>query len=73
MHELTQIELGQLVGADRTSVNKALQDFATRGWILLEDKSVLIIDPDALACRAKSSALSGACASRRRRPLRDTA
>jgi CRP/FNR family transcriptional regulator, cyclic AMP receptor protein len=72
VHELTQAEMAQLVGADRASVNKALQDFVSRGWILVEDKSALIVDPDALARRAKSSTLSGAYASRRRRPLRTT-
>lgn len=73
IHELTQTELAQLVGSDRSSLNRALQDFVSRGWILVDDKSALIIDPDALARRAKSSTVSGAHASRRRRPLRTTA
>lgn len=51
-HELSQDELAQLVGADRVSVNKALRSFATRGWISLKGKTVLIINPDALARRA---------------------
>ena len=53
VHELTQTDLAQLVGTDRASVNRALQDFMSRGWILVDDKSALIIDPDALARRAK--------------------
>ena len=73
VHELTQGEMAKLVGADRASVNKALQGFMTRGWILVEDKSVLIIDHDALARRASVSGRSGPYASRRRRPLRATA
>jgi CRP/FNR family cyclic AMP-dependent transcriptional regulator len=31
-HDLTQEELAQLVGASRETVNKALADFAQRGW-----------------------------------------
>ena len=41
-HDLTQEEIAQLVGASRETVNKALADFAHRGWIRLEGKSVLI-------------------------------
>jgi CRP/FNR family transcriptional regulator, cyclic AMP receptor protein len=41
-HDLTQEEIAQLVGASRETVNKALADFAHRGWITLEGKSVLI-------------------------------
>jgi CRP/FNR family cyclic AMP-dependent transcriptional regulator len=73
VHELTQGELAQLVGADRLSVNKALRDFVIRGWIRVDYKSVLIIDGDALAHRTTGSTRSGAYASRRRRPLRATA
>src|ERR1700748_1314435 len=32
-HDLTQEELAQLVGASRETVNKALADFAARGWL----------------------------------------
>lgn len=52
-HELTQEELAQLVGASRETVNKALADFAQRGWIRLEGKSVLIADSERLARRAR--------------------
>jgi CRP/FNR family cyclic AMP-dependent transcriptional regulator len=52
-HDLTQEEIAQLVGASRETVNKALGDFAHRGWIQLEDKSVLIYDSERLAGRAR--------------------
>jgi CRP/FNR family cyclic AMP-dependent transcriptional regulator len=52
-HDLTQEELAQLVGASRETVNKALADFAARGWIQLAAKSVLVIDPDRLRKRAR--------------------
>jgi len=67
VHELSQDEMAQLVGADRVSVNKALRGFTARGWILVEGKSVMIFDPAALARRATASTGSG------RRPLRATA
>ncbi|CCI83761.1 CRP-like cAMP-activated global transcriptional regulator GlxR [Corynebacterium otitidis] len=52
-HDLTQEEIAQLVGASRETVNKALATFAQRGWIRLEGKSVLIIDTEHLAKRAR--------------------
>lgn len=52
-HDLTQEELAQLVGASRETVNKALADFAQRGWLRLEGKSVLILEPQRLARRAR--------------------
>jgi CRP-like cAMP-binding protein len=52
-HDLTQEEMAQLVGASRETVNKALADFAHRGWIRLEGKSVLISDSERLARRAR--------------------
>ncbi len=52
-HDLTQEELAQLVGASRETVNKALADFASRGWLRLEGKSVVILDPERLARRAR--------------------
>jgi CRP/FNR family cyclic AMP-dependent transcriptional regulator len=47
-HDLTQEEIAQLVGASRETVNKALADFAHRGWITLEGKSVLISNSERL-------------------------
>jgi CRP/FNR family transcriptional regulator, cyclic AMP receptor protein len=52
-HDLTQEELAQLVGASRETVNKALADFVSRGWIQLSPKSVLITDPERLRRRAR--------------------
>jgi CRP/FNR family transcriptional regulator, cyclic AMP receptor protein len=52
-HDLTQEEIAQLVGASRETVNKALADFAHRGWITLDGKSVLISDSERLARRAR--------------------
>ena len=52
-HDLTQEEIAQLVGASRETVNKALADFAARGWLRLEGKSVLILEPERLARRAR--------------------
>ncbi|MEI2766442.1 MAG: Crp/Fnr family transcriptional regulator [Dermatophilaceae bacterium] len=52
-HDLTQEELAQLVGASRETVNKALADFATRGWLKLEARAVLLLDVDRLKRRAR--------------------
>lgn len=51
-HDLTQEELAQLVGASRETVNKALSEFAHRGWLRIEGRSVLLLDPVRLAKRA---------------------
>ncbi|MCI2422477.1 Crp/Fnr family transcriptional regulator [Saccharopolyspora sp. K220] len=50
-HDLTQEEIAQYVGASRETVNKTLADFAHRGWLRLEGKSVLILNPERLARR----------------------
>jgi CRP/FNR family cyclic AMP-dependent transcriptional regulator len=52
-HDLTQEELAQLVGASRETVNKALADFAARGWLQISARSVLILDADRLRKRAR--------------------
>jgi len=52
-HELTQEELAQLVGASRETVNKALADFASRGWIKLEARAVVLTDVERLKRRAR--------------------
>jgi CRP/FNR family cyclic AMP-dependent transcriptional regulator len=52
-HDLTQEELAQLVGASRETVNKALSDFANRGWLRLEGRTVLLLDRERLARRAR--------------------
>ena len=52
-HDLTQEELAQLVGASRETVNKALADFAGRGWLKLDGRSVLIADVERLGKRSR--------------------
>ena len=43
-HGLTQVQLAQLVGASPERVNKALSDFASRGWLRQEYRSVVLTD-----------------------------
>ncbi len=52
-HDLTQEELAQLVGASRETVNKALADFASRGWLRVDSRAVTILDAGRLARRAR--------------------
>lgn len=52
-HDLTQEELAQLVGASRETVNKALADFASRGWVRVDSRALTILDGDRLARRAR--------------------
>lgn len=52
-HDLTQEELAQLVGASRETVNKALADFASRGWLRLGAKSVVLLDVERLHRRSR--------------------
>jgi CRP/FNR family transcriptional regulator len=52
-HDLTQEEIAQLVGASRETVNKALADFANRGWLRLEARAVQILDIERLKRRAR--------------------
>ncbi len=52
-HDLTQEELAQLVGASRETVNKALADFASRGWIKLEARAVVLTDVERLKHRSR--------------------
>jgi CRP-like cAMP-binding protein len=53
VHDLTQDEIAQLVGASRETVNKVLIDFTRRGWISTDGKSVLITDSARLSHRAQ--------------------
>ena len=52
-HDLTQEELAQLVGSSRETVNKALMDFANRGWIMRQGRSIIIYKPGMLIRRAE--------------------
>ncbi len=54
VHDLTQEELAQLVGASRETVNKALADFQNRGWLRLEQRGVDLLDVERLERRASS-------------------
>ena len=56
-HDLTQEEIAQLVGASRDAVNKALSDFTQRGWIILEGKTVLILNSERLSLRTSTSTI----------------
>ena len=51
----TQEEIAQLVGASRETVNKALAEFAHRGWIRVDVKTVWICDSNRHARRAPPS------------------
>lgn len=51
-HGLTQEQLAALVGAARETVNKALRNFESRGWIELRSRAFVVHDPEALARRA---------------------
>ncbi|NDL60440.1 Crp/Fnr family transcriptional regulator [Phytoactinopolyspora mesophila] len=53
VHDLTQEELAQLVGASRETVNKALADFVGRGWLRLEQRSVVLLDVERIRRRAR--------------------
>ena len=52
-HDLTQEELAQLVGASRETVNKALADFASRGWVRVDSRALTILDSERLGRRAR--------------------
>jgi len=55
-HGLTQVQLAQLVRASRERVNKALSDFAARGWLRQERRSVVLTDPARLSQWAQATA-----------------
>ena len=52
-HDLTQEELAQLVGASRETVNKALADFSSRGWMRVDSRAVTLLDRERLSRRAR--------------------
>jgi CRP-like cAMP-binding protein len=52
-HDMTQLEIAQLVGASREATNQALGIFADSGWIQSECHNVLILDAEKLARRAR--------------------
>jgi CRP-like cAMP-binding protein len=52
-HNLTQVEIAQLSGVSRETVNKSMSDFTRRGWIAIDGPSVVIRNPELLARRAR--------------------
>ncbi|WEV72192.1 Crp/Fnr family transcriptional regulator [Bifidobacterium sp. ESL0790] len=52
-HDLTQEEMAQLVGSSRETVNKALMDFANRGWIARDGRAIIIYQPGMLIRRSR--------------------
>lgn len=53
IEDLTQEELGQYIGSRRDTVNKTLAEFAQRGWISIERKSIFLTDPAQLSRRVR--------------------
>lgn len=51
-HDLTQQEIGQLIGLASETVIAVLNDFSQRGWIRLQVKSILISESERLIRRA---------------------
>jgi CRP/FNR family transcriptional regulator, cyclic AMP receptor protein len=54
-HDLTQDEMAQLVGASRESVNKALCEFARRGWVTINGRTTYIHRTQPLIERARQT------------------
>lgn len=52
-HDLSLERLSRIVGASHETVQKALADFADRGWIRLEDTSMVILDEKQLRRRQR--------------------
>jgi len=49
--QITQTELGGMVGATRVSVNRLLHWFADRGLISMDERRIVILKPEALQAR----------------------
>lgn len=54
-HGLSQLQLAELVGTSRETLNKQLQSFANRGWLTSGRGLLVIRDPARLARRAAIS------------------
>ena len=52
-HGLTQVELSELVGVARETVNKVLREFTGRGWLEVRPGLIVIRDLPALKDRAE--------------------
>jgi CRP/FNR family cyclic AMP-dependent transcriptional regulator len=46
---ITQKEIGQIIGMSRESTNRQLRQWSERKWIKLEQGSVIVVEPAALA------------------------
>jgi CRP-like cAMP-binding protein len=57
-YSLNQAEVAQLLGSSRETVNKALSEFAKRGWIRLDSHAFDILEPRRLAVRGVLSRTS---------------
>jgi CRP/FNR family cyclic AMP-dependent transcriptional regulator len=55
LHDLSPVELAQLVCASSEDIRGALDDFSSRGWIRLEAETVVILDSERLIRRANNS------------------
>ncbi len=49
VHELTLLDFSRFVGLSPESVDETLREFEGRGWILVDHKSVVVVDSHALA------------------------
>jgi CRP/FNR family transcriptional regulator, cyclic AMP receptor protein len=47
--ELTQEDVGKIIGMSRESTNKQLREWQDRNWLLLERGGIIVRAPDALA------------------------
>jgi CRP/FNR family transcriptional regulator, cyclic AMP receptor protein len=61
-HELTLEDFSNLVGVPPETVDDTLRRFELRGWIRLEDKSLVVVDAHALASVPHSSTSEVHCA-----------
>jgi CRP-like cAMP-binding protein len=52
---LTQRRMGELIGASRERVNKALADFRRRGWVQVSGSGVKVLDRAALEAVLRGS------------------
>jgi CRP/FNR family transcriptional regulator, cyclic AMP receptor protein len=52
-HNLSQVEIAQLAGVCRETVNYSMAEFTRRGWIAVSRRSVLIRNAERLARRAR--------------------
>jgi CRP/FNR family cyclic AMP-dependent transcriptional regulator len=62
VHDLTLKDFSLLAGVPAKAIVATLRDFADRGWIRLEDDSVLIVDGQALASVGPTTMSEVSCA-----------